>query len=143
MGKKNHTRPAQSNYEVGKNKPPKHGQFKKGQSGNPGGKKKFSLNLKTIFEAVLSSEITITENGQSIQQPILVGLVKRQVQKGLQGDLRALENLFDRLERHSSQDFSKEEELPSEDEEILRRANARGRSSHDRTAEDPGVEPLS
>jgi hypothetical protein len=53
-----------SSSEVGRGKPPKAHQFKPGQSGNPGGRKKGSLNTNTVLKRVLESEMDLTENGQ-------------------------------------------------------------------------------
>lgn len=46
-------------YEIGYKKPPKNGQFKKGQSGNPKGRPTGSKNKKKVFNDILSQEITI------------------------------------------------------------------------------------
>ena len=43
-------------YKVGKGKPPKRTQFKKGQSGNPSGARKHDQNLKTI-KRLLRSDV--------------------------------------------------------------------------------------
>ena len=49
MGKKD--------YEVGYGKPPKSGQFKPGQSGNPKGRPKGAKNFKTELATVLANMI--------------------------------------------------------------------------------------
>jgi hypothetical protein len=45
-------------------KPPKHTQFKKGQSGNPRGHPRGAKNLATVLGEVLDEKVTITENGR-------------------------------------------------------------------------------
>lgn len=52
-------------YEIGYKKPPKNGQFKKGQSGNPKGRPLGSKNKKKVFNDVLSQEITLA-NGEVV-----------------------------------------------------------------------------
>jgi hypothetical protein len=133
--------PANADWRVGKNNPPKHTRFKKGQSGNPGGRKKGSINVRTALKTVLEREIEIAENGRRVQQPIVVALVARQVHAGLRGDLRAIQNVLDRYERHVAVDDERPEELPEEDEAILQRAQGRGRRGlHE--SDDPCLEPV-
>ena len=57
------------NYEVGYKKPPKETQFKKGQSGNPSGRKKKPIP-KSLHEAIvleLADVVTIRENGKTVK----------------------------------------------------------------------------
>ncbi len=53
----------QRNYKVGYAKPPKDSQFQKGQSGNPSGRPKGTLNIASTFEQALQEKIVIKENG--------------------------------------------------------------------------------
>jgi hypothetical protein len=108
-------------YAVGRGKPPVHSRFKQGTSGNPGGRKKGSQNVKTILETVLSSEILVTENGKPEPVPILEALIKRLVHDGLKGNLRAIKDLLDRYERHVGSEPDREEELAEEDVAIIER----------------------
>lgn len=113
---------ARGDYEVGRGKPPRSSRFKPGQSGNPGGRKKGSLNLKTVLSAVMESEIDITENGHCHKVPVLKAVVLKQVQAALQGQLRAIDSLLDRYERHSVREEEQVEESAEEDLLLLERA---------------------
>jgi hypothetical protein len=62
------------------------------------------------------------ENGQRRTVSLLEALIKRSVQEGLKGDLRAIKDLLDRYERHSGPEPASEIELPEDDQAILRRA---------------------
>jgi hypothetical protein len=69
-------------YEVGYAKPPKAGQWKKGQSGNPSGKKKAGNEAppKPFFECFadqLSEMVEVTANGKKIQMTYRDALIKR------------------------------------------------------------------
>lgn len=112
---------APADYAVGRGKPPRNAQFKKGQSGNPGGRKKGSRNFKTILQSVLDSEIELTENGQKRKVPLIEAILFRQVQDALRGQPRAIENLIDRYERHAGQEVQRPEELADDDLALLDR----------------------
>ena len=49
-------------YAVGKGRTPVHTRFAKGQSGNPGGKKRGPHGLREILKAIAESEIVITRD---------------------------------------------------------------------------------
>jgi hypothetical protein len=58
-------KPAQkSDYPVGYGRPPKHTQFKPGQSGNPKGRKEGSKNTSTVLAEELNRRTSVTENGK-------------------------------------------------------------------------------
>jgi len=76
-------------YKVGHGRPPKEYQFKPGQSGNPGGRKK-GESLTAMLRKVLERE----HNGR----PIGELLVERLVKEALAGKLPHLKEVLDRVE---------------------------------------------
>ncbi|MGF7163303.1 hypothetical protein FHS85_004966 [Rhodoligotrophos appendicifer] len=107
-----------SDSQVGYGKPPKGSQFKPGQSGNPGGRKKGSLDYKTMVERIADTEIEISENGTKRRVPVVEALFRVQVREGLKGNIRASDSLLNRFERLMS-DGDVHYELPEEDRELL------------------------
>jgi hypothetical protein len=106
---------------VGYKKPPKHTQFKPGQSGNPKGRPTGTKNLATDLEEELSQKITVTEGGKQQETTKQRAMLKSLFAKALKGDTRAagvLINLIIGLEqsRVANQD---PEAIPAEDLEIL------------------------
>lgn len=110
-------------YDVGFGKPPKHTQFKKGQSGNPKGKSKGHKNFKTDLMDELSEQISIQENGKQRKITKQRALIKSSVAKGIKGDAKAANSVFgmilkimaDVIEDHA------EETLSDTDKMILER----------------------
>ena len=82
-------------YEIGFKKPPEHARFKPGQSGNPKGRPKGTLNLKTDLAEELGAPVTIRESGGARQISMQRAVVKRLLAKAASGDLRAIEKLFE------------------------------------------------
>ncbi len=80
---------------VGYRNPPKHTWFKKGESGNPKGRPKGTLNLATVLARTLREKVIINENGQRKVITKLEAAVKQLVNKAASGDLRALRHLAD------------------------------------------------
>src|SRR5438445_6441246 len=74
---------------VGYRSPPKATRWKPGQSGNPKGRPKGSLNLATDLSAELGEEITVREGGRQHRISKQRALIKSLMAKALQGDVRA------------------------------------------------------
>ncbi len=85
---------APSEYPVGYGKPPAYTRFKKGQSGNPKGRPKGSLNLATVLERTLRERVVVNENGRRIELTKLEAAIKQLVNKAALGDPTALRQLL-------------------------------------------------
>ena len=108
-------------YEVGYGRPPKHTQFKPGESGNPSGRPKGTKNLRTDLSEELAEQVTVTEGGQQLLVSKQRALLKSMLAKGLRGDTsaaRALINLIIGLEQVDSQERIAEV-LSDEDREVM------------------------
>jgi hypothetical protein len=112
---------AADDYPIGYGKPPKHTQFKPGQSGNPKGRPKGTANLATDLEEELSERILVTEGGKQSQITKQRAMLKTLFAKALKGDTRAasvLLNLIIGLEQARSA-AGENETLSEEDQAIL------------------------
>ncbi len=85
----------QSDTQVGYGRPPEATRFKKGQSGNPKGRPKGSLNVATMLIKTLREKVVINENGRRRTVSKLEAALKQLTNKGASGDLRALRLLLD------------------------------------------------
>ena len=87
-------------YEVGYKKPPKAGQFKKGNSGNPKGRPKGSENLTTVIRRELLRPMRILENGRKRTVPRLGAVVAAAAAKAVSGDTKAAKLLLELAAKH-------------------------------------------
>jgi hypothetical protein len=108
-------------HKVGYKKPPKHSQYKKGQSGNPRGRPKGTKNFKTDLMEELSEQVIISEGGKQMPVSKQRALIKRTTQKALSGDMRAISMLADWTMRPFEHvaDEPANDELSPDDESIL------------------------
>ena len=81
-------------YEVGYGKPPKHTQFKPGQSGNPKGRPRGQRNLSTMFKDVLNETIVVREGDRTRKVPKAVAVLTRVLDGALRGDHKATSAYF-------------------------------------------------
>ena len=79
--------------EVGYCKPPKHSQFKKGQSGNPKGRPKKSRNAKTILTETFDELVEIKTNGKAKKLTVREIMYRAQAGKAARGDTKAFQVL--------------------------------------------------
>lgn len=88
------------NYTVGYGKPPRETRFRKGRSGNPGGRPRGSRNLATLMGEALAERVVINENGRRKKAVKIEVIVKQLVNKATQGDHRSIQLLMVLAERH-------------------------------------------
>jgi len=115
-------------YDVGYGKPPKTGQFKKGQSGNPNGRPKGVRNFQTELDSVLRSKVTVTHSGKPKSVGTVEAALMRLKEKALKGDQRALELLlaYAKGVSDSADARLRERHLSNLEEDILARSGLIG-----------------
>jgi len=126
------------NYEIGYKKPPKRGQFQKGQSGNPKGRPKGSKNLKTDLQEELREKVLVTEGGRKKAVSKQRAMVKSMTSRALKGDNRAIAILSDLVMRLLPQDDegAAVRTLSAEDQAILEAYDARLADDYGGTAKE-------
>jgi hypothetical protein len=82
-------------YQVGYGKPPRHSQFKRGQSGNPRGRPAGSKNLATLVSEALDEPVIVAEDGGRRKISKREAIVKQLVNRSAKADLRATKILLD------------------------------------------------
>src|SRR5215831_7958042 len=85
-----------ASYEVGYRKPPRHTQFQKGQSGNPGGRPRRSsaerLEELALYEAYRTT--IVMEDGHAIPMPAIQAVLRRQLESAASGNVRAQRDIL-------------------------------------------------
>jgi len=84
-----------SDYQVGPGKPPLHARFKKGQSGNPGGRS--TKSLPALLADALGETVYITTDGRRRKITKREAIVTQMVDKSASADLRATKMLIDMM----------------------------------------------
>lgn len=97
MAKKDKTKPP-TDYPVGYGKPPENTRFQKGQSGNPKGRPKGSLNSATVAARTARQPVVINENGQRKVVTMLEAIYKQLASKAVSGDGRAADTFLEKVE---------------------------------------------
>jgi len=82
-------RQPEDEYNVGYKKPPKHTQFKPGQSGNPRGRPKGSKNLKTELAEALAETVIVREGDVTRTVSKRRALLTSQVNRAIKGDAKS------------------------------------------------------
>ena len=78
-------------YEVGYARPPKHSQFRKGESGNPSGRPKHAQRLGSILNTELGTPVDFRIGGKRCNISKREAIVRRHLENAMCGDIRALE----------------------------------------------------
>lgn len=81
-------------YEVGYKKPPKSGQFKPGQSGNPKGRPKGKPSAAETIDRLMRQKIRVKDGGQVIELSRFEALGRRIIDDALKGNARATDQVL-------------------------------------------------
>jgi len=84
-----------ASYEVGYRKPPRHTQFQKGQSGNPGGRPRRParrLDELALYEAYRAT--IVMEDGRAVPMPAIQAVLRGQLQSAASGNVRAQRDIL-------------------------------------------------
>jgi hypothetical protein len=87
-----------SEYLVGYKRPPRHTQFKPGQSGNLNGRPKKGTTFAEAFQKELHTSITILEGGKRRKVTKLAAIAKQQTNKAVGGDAKATAMVMNAVE---------------------------------------------
>ena len=82
-------------YKVGPGRPPLHTRFRKGESGNPGGRRK--KQLPALLADALNETVFVTIDGERREITKREAIVHQLVNKSTTADLRATKMLFDMM----------------------------------------------
>lgn len=112
-----------SDYETGYMKPPKSGQFKPGQSGNPKGRPSGSKNIYKLLDDIVNEKIQMTKNGKPVRISKKQAMLFQAVNKAVQGDLKAFQTLLPVMAEadHKNEELAKAANaIRQDDMEILK-----------------------
>ena len=134
-------------FDVGYGKPPQHSRFRKGHSGNPRGRPKGSLDVKTELGRLLATKTKIKINGAVQTVSTSRALCLALIQKAMAGDVRAFSKIVELVGPEMADELKATASVSSADIDIMQRALARreGRDSGaaapttDQPAEDNGL----
>jgi hypothetical protein len=108
-----------SGDRVGYGEPPKHTQFKPGESGNPKGRPKGRKNIKTEVLEKLNSTVTVNKNGRLIKISTVRAVLEVLSAKALQLDQRAIEQVIRLAEKYDQPAVEPHDSMSSDDQAIL------------------------
>ena len=106
-------------YDVGYGRPPQSGRFKKGQSGNPAGRRAEQERFASVLREELANEIVMKIGDKKIKASVMRGLTKLMINMALTGDKKALSELMRQINRYFPEPPASEDgSLPPAEEDL-------------------------
>ena len=116
---------ADESKKVGYRRPPVHSRFKPGQSGNPRGRPKGSLNFETDLKRTLQAPVTLNDGGKPRRVTTQEAMLLRLREKALKGEVKALDKLLSLAALTDNNAESSSKTASAEDQAILDAHNQR------------------
>jgi Family of unknown function (DUF5681) len=91
--------PGATDGKVGYKHPPVKSQFRKGQSGNPRGRRKGQRNLPAVLAEVLRQTVTVKQDGKAQRMSKGEALIRILLTKAHNGDRRAIKAMIELSEK--------------------------------------------
>jgi len=106
-------------YEVGYGRPPQSGKFRKGQSGNPAGRRADQERFASVLREELANEIVMKIGDRTVRASVMRGLAKLMISMALAGDKKALAELMRQINRYFPEPPAPEDtSLPPAEEDL-------------------------
>lgn len=106
-------------FDVGYRKPPKHNQFKPGQTGNPRGRPKGAKNEATILRELLDvKKLEVRERGRTRAVTVREGILLRVIEDALKGSTKSAAFILNRYGLMVSGEIQ-HAELTGDDQAVL------------------------
>ena len=89
---------------------PNPAEFKPGQTGNPKGRPKGTKNLSSLLKDMLNEKVDVLIDGKKVQKEFQETIIRKLILKAAAGDIKAIAEIFDRVEGKAKQAISHESE---------------------------------
>ena len=88
-----------SDYPVGYRRPPEHSRFKKGQSGNPSGRRRYTQTRRAqqLMREELYRKVSVRENGKILRMSAFQAIFRKQILLAAQGNAAAVKEVMKTL----------------------------------------------
>jgi hypothetical protein len=95
-------------YAVGYRRPPRHTQFKKGETGNPKGRPRGSASIALLLRRALADKVLVNEHGKSRRITKLEAIFKQLVNRA--ADEKVMQDLCARIRGFSGDEETETDE---------------------------------
>jgi hypothetical protein len=102
-------------YEVGYCRPPKQHQFRRGQSGNPRGRRREPVSKKATWQKLMNELVSLHEKGKTRRVTKYECLCLSHLTKAIKGDTRSTKFVIEEAERAGFGDLGAERALIPQD----------------------------